>query len=137
MLVDSNILVYSINRSSPKHRKAQNFLQSNMRRLEVAHQNIFETLRLLTHPKFPKPMNINDALIALERILRGLTVVSPDYRTHRIALELIRKHHLASDQVFDAYLAATALTNSIDAIATDNTKDLRKFTELSVHNPFI
>lgn len=50
MLIDSNILVYAINILSPKHKKAQNFLQENITKLEIAHQNIFETLRVLTHP---------------------------------------------------------------------------------------
>lgn len=136
MLVDSNILVYSINRSSPKNKKAQDFLQKNLGNLEVAHQNIFETLRVLTHPKFPHPMKIKDAIDAVERIIKVCNIISPDYRSHRIALELIKKHNLSSDQVFDAYLVATALNNDVKTIATDNTKDLQKFKELEVVNPF-
>lgn len=137
MLVDSNILVYSINIPSPKHKKAQKFLQKNIGNLEVAHQNIFETLRVLTHPKFPSPMRINSALDAIESILRGCRIISPDYRTHRIALGLIKKYRLSADRVFDAYLAATALTNYIDTIATDNVRDFKKLPELTIINPFI
>jgi len=138
MLVDSNILVYSVNSSSPKHKKAQNFLMKNLDDLETAHQNIFETIRVLTHPKFPSPMKIDDAISAMENLLTGLTIISPDYRTHRIALELIKKYKLSSDKVFDAYLVATALSNDIETIATDNTKDLQKFTGLiNAFNPFV
>ena len=136
MLIDSNILVYSFNSSSPKHKKAQNFLQDNLGELVVAHQNIFETLRVLTHPKFPSPMKIEDALEAIDNILKGCTVISPDYRTHHITLELIKKHKLSADEVFDAYLVATALGNGIGIIATDNTKDFKKFIELEIINPF-
>lgn len=136
MLIDSNILVYSINISSPKHKKAQKFLQENLGYLEVAHQNIFETLRVLTHPKFPSPMKSNAALEAVESILKASKIISPDYRTHRIALELIKKHQLSSDQVFDAYLVATALGNDIETIATDNIRDFQKIPELKTLNPF-
>lgn len=136
MLIDSNILVYSINSASPKHKQAQRFLQENLNVLVVAHQNIFETLRVLTHSRFPSPMKTRDALEAIESILKGCVVISPDYRTHRIALELIKKHRLLADQIFDAYLVATALGNSIDTIATDNIKDFKKFTEVKVINPF-
>lgn len=137
MLVDSNILVYSINSSSPKHKKAQNFLLRNLGNLEAAHQNIFETIRVLTHPKFPSPMKIDEAISAIENLLTGLTIISPDYRTHRIALELIKKYKLSSDEVFDAYLVATALSSDIETIATDNTKDLQKFIGLiNAFNPF-
>lgn len=137
MLIDSNILVYSINLSSPKHKKAQDFLQENLSELAIAHQNIFETLRVLTHPKFPNPMKIEDAIDAIENILKGCKVISPDYRTHRIALELIKKHELSADKIFDAYLVATALGNDIGIIATDNTKDFKRFLELKIINPFV
>lgn len=136
MLIDSNILIYAINSSSPKHKVAQAFLQENIQVLEIAHQNIFESLRVLTHPKFTNPMRITDAIDAIERILDASTIISPDYRTHRIALELIHKYELSSDQVFDAYFAATALCNGIETIASDNVKDLKHFTELIIISPF-
>jgi len=136
MIIDSNILIYSINSSSPKHITAQNFLQQNIGKLEITHQNIFESLRVLTHPKFANPMKINKAIEAINNIVEACTVICPDYKTHRVALELIEKYKLISDQIFDAYLAATALSNGIKVIATDNVKDFQKFTEITVINPF-
>ena len=58
MLLDSNILVYAINVRSPKNQVAQKFLQENLKELVVAHQNILETMRVLTHPKFPHPLSV-------------------------------------------------------------------------------
>ncbi len=136
MLINSNILVYSINSSSPKHKDAQRFIQSNVGILEVAHQNIFETLRVLTHSKFPNPMKITDAVIAVENILEACAVITPDYTTHRIALELIKKYEIVSNRIFDAYFAATAISNDIDTVVTDNSKDLKIFSEITVINPF-
>lgn len=137
MLVDSNILVYSINSSSPKHKAAQAFLQENLNEIVISHQNIFESLRVLTHPKFPSPMEIDKAIKAVESIMEGCTIISPDYRTHRITLELIKQYKLSADKIFDAYLVATALSNGIDTIATDNVRDFKKFKELKTLNPFI
>ena len=136
MLVDSNILVYSINSSSPKNKRAQKFILENINDLEVAHQNIFESLRVLTHPKFPSPMKITSAIEAVESILKGLKIIAPSYRTHHIALALITKHKLSSDQIFDAYLAVTALDNGIYKIATDNVNDFKRFTNIKLVNPF-
>lgn len=136
MLIDSNILVYAINSSSPKHKQAQAFLQENIDNLEIAHQNIFKTVRVLTHPKFSNPMEISNAFEAIENIIDVCTVISPDYRTHQIALELIKKYNLVSDLVFDAYLVATAISNDIEKLATDNVKDLESFSEISLINPF-
>ena len=136
MLIDSNILVYAINVSSPKHTTAQKFLQENIEKLVVAHQNIFETIRVLTHPKFPTPLSTADALEAVKRISVACRIIAPDYKTHNIALELIHKYNLKADQVFDAYLTATAISNNVMTIATDNVKDFKKFN-LNLLNPFV
>lgn len=136
MIVDSNILVYSINKSSPKHKKAQEFLLKNIGKLEVAHQNILEPFRILTHSKYEERMTANDATEAIEIALKGCKVISPDYKTCYITLELVKKYQLKSDQIFDAYLTATALSNGINTIATDNVRDFKKYHEIKVYNPF-
>ena len=137
MIIDSNILVYSIDKNSEKHRKAQKFLKENLGNLEISHQNIFETLRVITHPRLPIPMNLDNAIKAVEHILEVCTIVSPNWRTPRLAMELIKKYKLSSDMVFDAYLVATALGNGINTIATDNTKDFKKIIEVKIINPFV
>ncbi len=136
MLVDSNILIYAINSASPKHKTAQKFLQEKIGELEIAHQNIFETLRVLTHKKFPSPMRPKEAIAAVGRITKVCKIISPDYKTHHIALELVGKYNLGGDKIFDAYLAATALANDIAIIATDNSKDFQQLREITVFNPF-
>ena len=127
MLIDSNILVYAINTSSPKHKVAKQFLKENIKDLIVAHQNIFETLRVITHPKFPSPMFPDNALDSVKGIINVCRIIAPDYKTHSIALELIKKYNLSADMVFDAYLTATAVSNDVTTIATDNIKDFKKF----------
>ncbi|HZE87431.1 MAG TPA: PIN domain-containing protein [Methylomirabilota bacterium] len=136
MLIDSNILIYAINSSSPKHKIAQTFLQENIGELVLAQQNIFETLRILTHSKFPSPLTVREAILQVKSIIDVSRVIAPDYKTHYLALELIKKYNLASYLVFDAYLAATVLSNGITTIATDNVKDFQKF-EITVVNPFV
>lgn len=135
MLVDTNVLVYAINADSPKNKQAQVFLQTHRKELVVAHQNIFETLRVLTHPKYFKPMSPKDAQAAVLAILRACRVIIPDYNTHYLAFELIKEHNLLGNRIFDAYLGATAISNGIRAIATDNEKDFKKFG-VTVYNPF-
>lgn len=77
MLIYSNILVYAINSSSPKNKAAQKYLEENIEELVVAHQNIFETLRVITHPKFPSPMPPTKALIAVKEIVNVCRIISP------------------------------------------------------------
>lgn len=137
MLVDTNILIYAINADSPKHQLAQEFLKENSSNLEIAHQNILEAIRVLTHQKFSHSMKLKDALNAIEAISELSRVITPNHNTFYIAIELIRAHKLIGNRIFDTYLVATALTNGIRTIATDNIKDFQKFKEITVFNPFV
>jgi len=136
ILIDSNILVYAINESSTKNKAAQVYLQDHVQQLVVTHQNITETLRVLTHNKFTYPMPLTDAITAVTSITDMCHLISPDSTTIYLALELIKKHGLASDKIFDAYLVATALSAGVATIATDNSKDFTFFEGITVINPF-
>lgn len=136
MLVDSNIIIYAINTSSPKNKLAQDFLLKNKKTLYVTHQNIFECLRILTHSKYSRPMKIDDAIEAVNGICDAINIIYPQLETHYIALELIKKYGLTSNQIFDAYLVATMLSNEIKEIATDNGKDFSMFKGIKVVKPF-
>jgi predicted nucleic acid-binding protein len=135
MLVDTNILVYAINADSPKNKVAQAFLQEHVHELEISHQNIFEALRVLTHVKFSKPMKPKDAQEAVMAIAEECRIIIPNYKTHHLSLEWIKEHELLGNKIFDAYLAATAVSNGVYVIATDNGKDFERFG-VTVVNPF-
>lgn len=136
MLIDTNILVYAINADSSKHKIAKAFLKEFETSLEVAHQNILESLRVLTHPKFAQVMSARNATDAILSITSACRLFSPNYQTIYLALEMIKKYKLSSNQVFDVYLAATALSNGVNTIVTDNVADFSKITEVKVMNPF-
>ena len=136
MLLDSNIIIYSINPTSPKQKRAQEFIQDNIENIVVAHQNINEALRVLTHPKFPFPMLPTKALKAVTNITDRIEIISPTLTSILTTLDLIKKYKVKGDKIFDTYLVATMLTNGITEIATDNVKDFSVFNEVKVVNPF-
>ncbi|MBI4096532.1 MAG: PIN domain-containing protein [Candidatus Levybacteria bacterium] len=136
MLIDTNILVYSINLDSLKYKQAKEFINNNLGRLEIAHQNILEAIRVLTHKKFSNPRKLKEALSSTLSIAQSCSLISPNQNTLYLALELIKKHNLSGNRIFDAYLTATALSNGITSIATDNTRDFKKFNGIKTINPF-
>ena len=136
LLVDSNIIIYAINSASPKHTQAKQFVTGSTDELFVAQQNIFESLRVLTHPKFPNPMNTQSALAAVSSVINRCELITPDITTSFISMELIGKYGIKSNNIFDAYLAATMLTHEIYAIATDNDGDFGIYEAITVINPF-
>ena len=136
MIIDSNILIYAINADSPKSNTAQEFLREALNDLEITHQNILETIRVLTHQKFSKPMGLKSALTAIQAIAQSCRIISPTQVTYYLWLELVKKYRLTGNRIFDAYLTATALSNGINIIATDNVLDFKKFKGLTIINPF-
>jgi len=136
MMIDSNILIYSLNDSSPHFKQAQSFLRAQ-KSVIISHQNILETLRVITHPtRFPNPFTHKQAIRAIEAILSNSQILHPKSSTYLLALELIKKYQIIGNQIFDAYLVATALDNGVTMIASDNIKHLGKYTEIKVINPF-
>ena len=135
MLIDSNIIIYAINADSPKYKRAQEFLKQNTN-LQITQQNILEALKVLTHSKFSSPMKTEDAIKAITNITDALTLITPNLTSLYLALALIETNNLSGNRIFDAYLAATALSNDIKELATDNVKDFKKFREITVINPF-
>ena len=136
ILCDSNILIYAINVRSPKHNQAQAFVTNHQSELVCAHQNILETLRVLTHSTYPHPMTLPDGIEATDSIVNNLKILSPTIETYTIAHELLQRFPNKSNHIFDLYLVATMLSHDISTIATDNTKDLALFEGISVFNPF-
>lgn len=136
MLIDTNLIIYAINSASPKHNQAKRFLSQNQSSLIVAHQNILEGMRVLTHAKFSHPMTFFQAEKAVDAITKVATIISPTEETLPIAVVLMHKYTRAANRIFDAYLVATMLTHGIKKIATDNDRDFTMYEEVTVLNPF-
>jgi len=136
ILVDSSIWIYALNPSSPKYDRARDFLTKNIPQIVISQQNILETLRVLTHPKFQNKVTLEVAISATRVLTTAVMTIFPLDQALLKAIDLIKKYHLSSDQIFDAYLVATALSWGIDTIATDNTKDFSLMKEIKVINPF-
>lgn len=136
MLIDSNILVYSLNSKSVKCKQSQEFINSHSGNFVVAQQNIFESLRILTHPRFDNPFSPNKAIRAIHTITQGGRVIWQNMDTEPITYELLKKYQISGSEVFDAVLVATALSNGVKQVATDNVKHLGKYREVHVVNPY-
>jgi predicted nucleic acid-binding protein len=137
-LIDSNIIVYAINSKSSQHKKAhQVFKRIKLGEFVgiISHQNLLESFRILTHKKYDNPMPTAKAIAYLESYASLCKIISPDLSTFSIAKHFVRKCKLKSDQIYDAYLAATMKTNSITRIITANAKDFTIFKEFEVLDP--
>ena len=80
-------------------------------------------------------MSPKQAMEAVKQITRAGRIIFPDYKTVELALIFISQYGLKGDQIFDAYLVATALVNDVKEVASDNVKDLQIFP-IKLFNPF-
>lgn len=122
-LVDTNVLVYSVNRESPLYNQSKELLETGLREgvsFVVAHQNLVEFIAVLSRGYgIQKASAVADAKAFASRF----EIIFPLPTTIDTFFELIAKN--AAVYPFDLYLAATMLDNQVTRIVTENTKDFQ------------
>lgn len=126
-LVDTNILIYAENETSPYHPQAKKFIESQAfnSSLAISPQIMVEFYSIMTNPaltlRADKPEQI---IIKLELILNSgmFKVILPNEKTPHTILRLLRKVAIKGKDVHDLHLAATMLDNQIETIYTADTK---------------
>lgn len=123
-LLDTNILVYSLNKQSSFYLKVCGLLQGgqwNTTNFVIAQQNLIELVSVLC--KMYK-ISIKDALADAKRFAVNFEVINPMPTTFMTYARLITN---ARNRLhpFDAYLVATMLDNNIKRIITANKKDFQ------------
>lgn len=123
-LVDTNILVYSVNKGSPHYSSARKLLEEGFKQgvsLVVAHQNLIEFVAVLTRGYSIK---LKDALSDAESFASRFEVIAPLPATFERYQQLAQKAK-ATLYPFDLYLAATMLDNDMERIITADAKDFQ------------
>jgi len=133
--VDSNIIIYALDRKSSFFKKAEKFFQEAKEvNFYITQQNIVEIEKVfVSFYKIKKEVVIS----SLEAFLSAFnfSIISPLPTTISYYHKLIFSYS-QKDAFFDFYLAATYLDNQINNLFTVNTKDFLIIKELQVVNPF-
>jgi predicted nucleic acid-binding protein len=133
--VDSNIIIYALDRKSVFFKKAEAFFnQAKGINFYITQQNLVEIEKVIIGFYRIKKETV---ITNLERFLSAFnfSIISPLPTTlsyyHKLLL-----FYPAKDAFFDLYLVATYLDNQINNFFTVNTKDFLTIKELRVVNPF-
>lgn len=123
-LIDTNILVYSVNQGSPHYSSARKLLEEGFAQdvsFVVAHQSLIEFIAVLTRGYSIK---LKDALSDAESFALRFEVIAPLPTTFERYMQLA---HKAKETLypFELYLAATMLDNDVERIITANAKDFQ------------
>jgi predicted nucleic acid-binding protein len=140
-LVDTNVIVYSINADAPDHASSRALLEAARipsTELYVSSQIICELYSVITSARrVAAPCSPREALQVLSAILTlpGIRVLPIPAEALTALLEILRVHPLTGGDVFDAQIVATMKANNIQRIYTFNAEDFEVFPELSVVVP--
>ena len=140
-LLDTNILVYGLNVDAPEYEVARQ-LRDRVMRGEVpgclSAQVLTELLAVQTDPRrVQNPLSPAQVCAEVSKYLStSVRVIHRQPETMRVLLEIVERERIAKQQVHDAALVATMLTNGVRRIYTANTCDFEKFDEIEVMNPF-
>ncbi|WP_052813155.1 aminotransferase class I/II-fold pyridoxal phosphate-dependent enzyme [Desulfonatronum thioautotrophicum] len=143
-LLDSNILIYSINGDSPFHEKALDLLvQYTHSGFYVADINLIEFFQVVTDGrKTPHPFSTEQASEYIRRLVRIPQVnVLKTGSFHDIlqdddAHAEVRRLQIKRFAIYDYLIADCMRRHAVKLIITGNARDFRKFSFLDVINPF-
>jgi toxin-antitoxin system PIN domain toxin len=139
ILVDTNLLIYAIDRDSVHHRKAHAWLErilSETTPVELAWIVILAFLRITTLERLTRNPLSPDAAIAYVDswlALPQVSLVLPGKQHWPILRGLLLASGASGNLTSDAHLAALAIEHGYTVFTADN--DFRQFTGVSVVNP--
>jgi uncharacterized protein len=142
-VVDTNILLYAVNREAPEHDVARAAVERYRQGTGLWFLTwgvVYEFLRVSTHRAvFDRPLSIADAWswIAAVRAAPGCRILAETERHPEVIGELAARHpRLAGNPVHDLHTAALMLEHGIFEVRTADT-DFHQFPFLRVVNPLM
>lgn len=139
MLVDANLLLFAVDRSSPSHAAAEHWLVSVLngdRRVGLPWQSIGAFVRIITHPRITnRPLSGAEAWDYVREWLDADPVWIPPAteRTAAVYGGLLDQAAITGNLVPDAMLAALALEHGLTVMTADT--DFGRFPGLRWNNP--
>lgn len=139
MLVDANILLYSVDEESPFHRAAQDWVVEALngpRRIGIPWMSLTAFVRIATNPRaLAQPLTAVEAWEFIEEWLDApATWVPAPGRGYRAILgRLLGDLDLRANLVSDAALAALCIEHGLQIVSADS--DFARFDEITWFNP--
>lgn len=139
MLVDANILLYSIDEDSPFHASAVSWLTEALngpRRVGLPWQSLWAVARIATNPRAVRhPLTPAEAWDHINDWITAPAAWIPGTGTGhgQILGQLLVDHDLRAGMVADAALAAICIEHGLTMVSADS--DFARFPEITWINP--
>lgn len=139
MLLDANLLLYSVHEQSDRHEAAVAWLTEQLngsRRVGIPWSSLGAFLRIATHPRaFPRPLTPARAWECVSDWLAAPVawIPEPGPQHAHILGQLVAAYDVRGNLVPDAMLAALAIEHGLTLHSTDT--DFARFRELRWEDP--
>lgn len=131
IVIDTNMLIYAIDNNSPHQGKSQAIINDQSHELYVTSKNISEFYAVATRGIDPF-IDVNDAVRVIMHYRTIMHVLYPDENSSLVLDKLIQKYQPRGLKIHDYEIAAIALSNDINYIATFNVADFERIEEITV-----
>lgn len=132
ILLDTNIMIYSIDEESKYFTKAQTLISNPNFEFYITSKNLSEFLSVVT--RFPQnSLNIDAALSIIQDFQEFTTILYPTKRAFAVFQELLYKYKPTGLKIHDYEIVSIALANQVKIIATFNVKDVKNIQEISLY----
>ena len=139
ILLDANVLIYSVNQDAEHHEAAKAWLEERLSastRVGIPWESVLAFVRLTTNPRiFPAPLSVRQAWSTVERWLNTdpAWIPTPTERHQEVLASMI-PHVAKPNHLPDAHLAALALQHGLTVMSADS--DFARFPNIRWQNPF-
>jgi len=135
VLLDTNVIIYSIDRQSKYFNAAQNLINDPGINLFTTSKNIAAFLTVVT--RLPDhSLSIKQAITVITDYQKISTILYPTEKSLSIFLKLVNEYKPIGLAIHDFEIVSIGLAHKIDQIATFNQKDFKKINEITFY-PFI
>ena len=134
--LDTNILVYAADRSSPLHAQAVEIRDRAAAEREsvcLCFPVLLEFFAVITCPsRVRHPLSTEEAWQEVNVYLNAFRMLYPNEGTWRRLSDLLMRYGIARQGVFDALIVALMLQHGVTGIYTANRRDFARFSEIEV-----
>jgi predicted nucleic acid-binding protein len=131
VLVDTNVLIYAIDRKSAYYNAARAILETGEYELYTTSKNLTEFLVVATKPS-GYGLSTDIAIDILVKITASLDVLYPNEVSSTLLSELMRNYRPVGAKIHDFEIVAIGLAHGVMNVATFNTKDFTGIKELTL-----
>ncbi len=139
ILVDANILLYALDKSSPRHAEARKWWDSQLSGASpvcLCWTVLGAFIRIATNPRvFDQPLSLDQALSCVQSWFNQpcVRLIQPTNRHWEVFRELLVEGQATANLVTDAHLAALAVEHGCELISSD--ADFARFPGVKWKNP--